>query len=268
MYLKLRAAMGAMNGESAPQGPSPWIDELDLVTTTDIRGSLVTLRLFDKVVHERRHRQVFHFRYVDDGHRVVRNDLAGEHDPFLAFAARCTSSFPFAFEPMTLEALQRLDGTVDDPRLRAWNRFFSGVPRAELDLPQHKTRSFGDGGYLDNKPFTHAVKALSTRTASVPMERKLFYIEPSPEHPERELRGDGEPPDAVTNALAALSSIPRYETIREDLEAVLRRNRHIERIDRIPTNAPGTCTGTYNVVPSVKSRMSMFPANSPGGTEL
>lgn len=235
MYRKLRKAMALMSGgEGRGSRPSPYVDELDLyVTTTDIRGSLVTLRLFDKVVHEKRHRQVFRFRYADDGAQVAHNDLDPRHNAFLSFAARCTSSFPFAFEPMTLDALRRLDRNLDADALRQWDAFFTGVPVAEVQAGRHVTRAFGDGGYLDNKPFTHVVGALSQRSAAVPVERKLVYIEPAPAHPETDAADPTAPPDALTNALAALTSIPSYETIREDLEAVLRRNRRIERIDRI-----------------------------------
>lgn len=235
MYRKLRKAMSLMSGTSGRgSAPSPYVDELDLfVTTTDIRGSLVTLRLFDKVVHEKRHRQVFRFRYTDDGAQVAHNDLHPRHNAFLSFAARCTSSFPFAFEPMTLDALKRLDRTLDAAALRQWDDFFTGVPVAEMQAGGHVTRAFGDGGYLDNKPFTHVVGALSQRSAAVPVERKLVYIEPAPAHPEADGPDPTAPPDALSNALAALTSIPSYETIREDLEAVLRRNRRIERIDRI-----------------------------------
>ncbi len=92
-------------------------------------------------------------------------------------------------------------------------------------------RSFADGGYLDNKPFSYATSTLIRRTPTVPVDRKLIYIEPSPEHPEREVQPD-EPPDAIQNVLAALS-LPRYETIREDIQVVLDRNRLIERVNRL-----------------------------------
>lgn len=235
MYRKLQVAMNTMSA-AAPKvaRPSDCVDELDLhVTTTDIRGSLVKLRLFDKVVYEKRHRQVFQLRYTDDGVQPLSNDLAADNNAFLAFVARCTSSFPFAFEPMTLQALKRLDRSMDETSLRRWDAYFTGVPKDEVQKGAHLTRAFGDGGYLDNKPFTHAVSTLSSRSASVPVERKLVYVEPAPAHPEDALPDPSEAPDALGNAFAALTSIPSYETIREDLEAVLRRNRRIERIDRI-----------------------------------
>ena len=51
-------------------------------------------------MEEPRHRNVFHFQYPSkdtDG-----SDFKLEDNPLLAYAARCTSAFPFAFEPMAL----------------------------------------------------------------------------------------------------------------------------------------------------------------------
>jgi len=106
MYYKLLKSLTDMEKYRPSQDhfQSPYVDELDLfITTTDIAGVPVPLRLLDGVVYERRHRNVFHFKY---GKAEVlgddRNDFRAALNPFLAFAARCTSSFPFAFEPMRL----------------------------------------------------------------------------------------------------------------------------------------------------------------------
>ncbi|WP_312429316.1 patatin-like protein [Achromobacter sp.] len=248
MYVKLLDAMRQMSAVTKrPTARNSLVDEIDLfVTTTDISGSRVSLKLFDKVVHEKRHKQCFHFRYCDDGEV---NDLKAENNAFLAFAARCTSSFPFAFEPMTLQAVVDLR-IVEDQELKRWNDFFAGLSGEEVSSGDHAYRAFGDGGYLDNKPFSYVVNQLAERTADLPIERKLIYVEPSPEPdfdsqpgPDCERASPFEhdvidsrrkhAPNAVENAAAALLSIPQYETIREDLEAVLHRNRTIERIERI-----------------------------------
>src|SRR5262249_46677696 len=50
---------------------------------------------------------------------------------------------------------------------------------------------------------------------------------------EQERQDQAAKPDAIQNAVAALFSIPHDETIREDLEAVLARNRRIGRVERI-----------------------------------
>jgi patatin-related protein len=240
MYIKLLEAFQDMATVMPPIGvsESPLVDEIDLyMTTTDIRGSVVPLRLFDEVVYEKRFRQVYHFQYAAaNGKAAVPNDLANKNAPFLAFAARCTSSFPFAFEPMTVNDAIRLceanpiGGVVDfDP----WKPLFTGLSSEDMATGRWRSRAFGDGGYLDNKPFSYVVEALSWRLGGLPMDRKLIYVEPAPTHPETEREVCADKPDAIQNAFAALNTIPRYETIREDLEAVLVRNRRIERVERI-----------------------------------
>lgn len=259
MYLKLLKAFDDMEKSraSTPVAQSPYGTEVDLfVTATDIRGVTVPLRLADAVVYERRHKNVFHFKYyttasqteaqtdyvdrmTDDG-ESIRNDFMRDFNPFLAFAARCTSSFPFAFEPMRLDDIdgivKRIPPYNDDPSSTSagdrWARFIEGY-RSSSGIP-FRTRSFGDGGYLDNKPFSYAIDALMTRQADFPVDRKLIYIEPAPEHPEQS-GVSTEKPDALENVNAALLVLPRYETIREDLQRVLQRNSLIERISRITT---------------------------------
>ena len=247
MYFKLLNAFQGMEKtkKSSSEFDSPHVDELDLfIPTTDIEGLLVPLRLADTVVYERRHRNVFHFKYEtpqSTGVEHNRNDFLGKNDPFLAFAARCTSSFPFAFEPMRLcdidEVLDRFP-EYDDRKTRAdalesWKHFF----KENTDPLSGKTLEFGrrsyqDGGALDNKPFTFATETLSRRDAPVAVDRKLIYVEPSPEHPE------DEPPrtdkyQALENVKAALLDLPTYETIREDLERLIDRNELIKRVNRI-----------------------------------
>jgi patatin-related protein len=96
-------------------------------------------------------------------------------------------------------------------------------------------RAFGDGGYLDNKPFGYAIDAGANRGRERPVQRKLFYIEPSPEQLDPGAGGDGlgEPPTALENVQAALLKVPRYESIREDLQRILARNRLVERVQRV-----------------------------------
>ena len=261
MYLKLLKSLDDMGGEQESQAPSdsPYMDELDLfITTTDIEGMPLPLRLADTVVYERRHRNVFHFRYAGkEATGEYHSDFKREDNPFLAFAARCTSSFPFAFEPMRLcdidEVLEEFDEYRRDQNCRAesekWKRFFE-EPVAPVDHQSQgqadkqrradfKERAFGDGGYLDNKPFSYAIEMLSHRHSTVPVDRKLIYIEPSPEHPElagnqvKDKDGHQRKPDAISNVKAAILDLPGYETIREDLQRVLERNRFINRVNRL-----------------------------------
>lgn len=237
MYVKLLDALRGMAQAIAPMkdGKSALVDELDLyVTTTDIRGAVVPLRLFDKVVYEKRYKQVYHFQYASG--KTPRNDLANDKSPLLAFAARCTSSFPFAFEPMCVNDAERLcdaHPAETGVKVESWKPFFTGLSTSDMTTENWRKRAFGDGGYLDNKPFSYVCEALSWRLGGLPMERKLIYVEPAPSHPELDHQNFEQKPDAIQNAFAAIFSIPTDETIRENLEAVLTRNRRIERIEQL-----------------------------------
>ena len=71
------------------------------------------------------------------------------------------------------------------------------------------------------------------RQSEIPVSRKLVYVEPSPEVLDCDPASSPPKPDALTHSLAALIGLPRYETIREDIEAVIDRNRLLERIDGV-----------------------------------
>jgi patatin-related protein len=274
MYYKLLEALDRMDdlkNRRAESEDSPLVRELDLfITTTDLDGIPLPIGLFDKVVYERRYRNVFHFRYATDAATgTYRDDLKKEHDPFLAFAARCTSSFPFAFSPMRLCDITDIakaysadppyaDQSATTPE---WDQFFSDYMRnglfdldlaarqkpatgqlpgtgtleenlaaAKIDLRESfRKRSFGDGGYLDNKPFSYATSMLARRHADCAVDRKLLYVEPSPQHPEL-TRQQVDQPDFAENVRAAVLDLPRQETIREDIDRVYERNALLQRV--------------------------------------
>jgi patatin-related protein len=249
MYRKLLDALDGMEkkGErSTEKTQSPYVEELDLfVTATDFRGLPIRLQLLDEVVEELRHRHVFRFRYADERSEEPSNDFHADNNPFLAYAARCTSSFPFAFDPMALKNIDDIVKTVSahshsgklGTERDRWQKFFpeyrqpSGGSAHPPEIYDFTQRAFVDGGYLDNKPFGHAIDALASRNSGVPVDRKLIYIDPSPER-STEWRQDADPPNPVENVAAAFS-LARYETIREDLQRVLARNRLITRVESI-----------------------------------
>lgn len=270
MYRKLLDALAGMRSESV--GPavaegeaSSLVEELDLfITTTDIRGLTLPITLTDKIVYEKRHRNVFHFRYAHGG---AENDFVFANDPFLAYAARCTSSFPFAFEPMALADIETFSHpaypglSASNPR---WRKFYSEYWRSslieversrlkgnntaapadieaaqELLQKQFLGRAFGDGGYLDNKPFSYATSKLMRRRADLPVRRKLLYVEPVPQHPELEKSIEMAKPDFAENIRAALLDLPTKEMIREDIERVLDRNRLLQRISAYAREVDG-----------------------------
>lgn len=270
MYRKLLEAldqMGASSDKKAVEPAkkySPLVGELDLfITTTDIDGIPLPISLSDEVVYERRYKNVFHFRYTtEETTGSDRDDFIKENDPFLAFAARSTSSFPFAFEPMRLRDIAEIANAYppykDKTDTGEWDKFFSDYLRNGLfdldreasgqaatghlpdqeDTEQNarktlresfRDRSFGDGGYLDNKPFSYATSMLIRRHADRAVARKLLYVEPSPEHPELTIERR-DPPDFAKNVRAAVLDLPRQETIREDFDRLYDRNEMLERV--------------------------------------
>ena len=253
MYLKLLTAFDRMDDEESIA--EPFVDEVDLfVTMTDYWGIPVPIRLFDQLIHERRHRQNLHFRFRKDDDL---NEFVENFYPFLAFSARSTSSFPLAFDPMQLKKANQIIEEVkkqhaagqagenlrhDPIPEELWKRSFK--PTTVQDAEKGKIaiewdkRVFVDGGYLDNKPFGYAIAALAQKQSDVLVDRKLIYVEPEPDLDDSHDRATRTaPPLALENTLAALTDMPRYETIREDLQEVLQRNRLITRINQIVTDA-------------------------------
>ena len=254
MYLELLKALDDMDGlmpgsskqsSDAIKASRPLIDELDLfVTATDLQGAVLPMRLTDEVVFERRHKNVFRFVFPRDNQSDSDIDFLPETNPFLAYAARCTSSFPFAFEPMMLTDIDAIlddySPHADDPDARSgsarWGRFFREYEKASgLKAVPPQRRAFADGGDLDNKPFGYAIDTLTRRHADYPVMRKLIYVEPSPDHPEDKPE-TARRPNFFENAIDALSTLPMYETIREDLQRVSVRNRLVVRINRVLEN--------------------------------
>lgn len=238
MYATIHKTLADMNaGVPSADGHAGFADEIDLfVTATDLNGLWTPLRLADKTINERMHKTAFRFRYSDFGPGTM-NDFKAEFDPMLAFAARCTSSFPAAFEPMTLERIEKtLDrnnlGSFQEAKCR-FERFFPNYLRIAdgQNEPGFHQRLFADGGYLDNKPFSYAIDLIRYRAAERPVQRKLLYIDPFPEIPtERPFRPD------ITffeNAQLAAMGLPRYETIRADIEAINASNRLQDRLDSL-----------------------------------
>lgn len=244
MYYKLLEALDEMGDDPAEENEaaSKSGKEIDLfVTVTDFNGVPIPLRLLDGVVYERRHRHVFRFRYDKNS---GENDFTKEHNPMLAFAARSTSAFPFAFEPMRLSEAGAIieegfpQGKSRNNLKTMKKKFFPEIKDSDGKTVEWKDRDLVDGGYLDNKPFSYAIDALANRRADFQVERKLIYIEPSPETFRRsDKKTEKTPPDALENAIAAVSELPRYETIREDLQRLLERNRLIDRIKQLSINA-------------------------------
>jgi patatin-related protein len=242
MYVKLLQAFGSM--KTGTGTGETLTEEMDMfATTTDIQGRVIPLRLADMLVWERKYKQDFHFRYESPkAAGAGTNDFKEENNPFLAFVARCTSSFPFAFEPMQLSRVSELSETEAWPKgvnrpqeLSTWESFFDHTD--QLYTGSNLNRAFGDGGYLNNAPFSYVVQMLGRHDSPYPTDRKLMYVEPSPAHPEDEATTDAKDvqdkknaPNALANAYDALVKLPDAQPIHDDLQRVIERNRLVRKV--------------------------------------
>jgi patatin-related protein len=221
MYVELLRAMEGLNRKDGSTA-APLVSDVALaVTGTDLTGQPIDIRLADGVAQEYDHKHVFEFRLS----WPEIDEFGPEFDPLLAFAARTTSSLPAVFEPATVPAARTLAGerrAGDAP----WPLLFRGL-RAE-DRARHEQHAFADGGYLDNKPFGHAIDRLAKAKVGVHVTRKLYYLEPQPQR----IDPDAPPaatPSAIETTLKGVS-LARYETIRSDIARLVERNRLIDRV--------------------------------------
>lgn len=120
-----------------------------------------------------------------------------------------------------------------------WKQYFPKERIQQKGKPvDWEKRVFVDGGTLDNKPFGYAIEALAQKQANVLIDRKLIYIEPKPDLDGGNQRIEWiERPNVFRNTLDIVTALPGYETIREDLHRVLERNRLIEKVNYIVSNA-------------------------------
>ena len=112
-------------------------------------------------MYERRYKNVFHFRYATkEATGSNRDDFVKANDPFLAFAARCTSSFPFAFEAMCLSDIRAVTSGYrkyeNNPLTNLetkdrWDSFFTSMSGRTYRLgqlrPAGRTRRSASSGH-------------------------------------------------------------------------------------------------------------------------
>lgn len=228
-------AMAATGGETGGATPPllPSGHPLDLlVTATDFNGHLEDLRLNSPpVVEESEHRLAIGFRRNAAASANGRGgeDLAERAE--LVFAARSTASFPGAFPPLMLSEMDRLTRE----RGLAWagrDAFLKRVMPSRWKRGQLADVALVDGAVLVNRPFAPAMAVLRDRPAQREVDRRFVYIDPSP------VRLD--PADSLERTVGffsaifgSLSSIPREQPIRDNLEALEAQSRERARLRMI-----------------------------------
>lgn len=202
-----------------------------LVTATDFRGFLSMLRLHSPpTVEESEHRMPIAFRSKAPAH-------GGESlaEPLeLTMAARATASFPGAFPPLRLEEIDRLAAE----RGRPWGgraAFLERIMPVHVRQGSEASVSLIDGSVLINAPFAAARAALPSRPAQREVDRRFVYIDPRPDRFGAMEQADDRPVGFFGAIFGSLSTIPREQPIRDNLEALEKQSREAVRLARIVT---------------------------------
>jgi patatin-related protein len=202
--------------------------ELDLfITGTDFLGRhSAVLDQTGKVIEIKDHRSVFRLK-----HRKGRTSTfelgSSTNAKAMAKLCRLTSCIPIAF-PVVSVSLEKGRNQVDN-LLVEWGKLEARA------LPPKKPSTglklhFVDGGFLDNKPFSHTLKEISLRTAERPVRRILFYLDPSPDKlSESDAFKQMPRPNILQAGVGAFYSIPRYESIGGDLADISEYNERVRR---------------------------------------
>lgn len=183
-------------------------------------------------IRDRTHRHVMAFR-----RDASNSHFTAKYNHALAFAARATSSFPAAFEPITFEAY---GGAVDEAEPEAHHKAHADLGGCANDFfkayeANHADGSkayFVDGGVLNNYPFAPAITAIQRKPAAGEVERRLIYIEPDPQFSDGRITESnaGEQPTLIKTALGAYAGIPSNQPIIDELMRLDERNRNVRRV--------------------------------------
>jgi len=223
----IASALDAM--AATPEGPPllPPGHPLDLfVTATDFKGHVQTLRLHSPaLVEESEHRLSigFHATVPAEPGKPLADPLE------LVFAARATASFPGAFPALQLREIDELARETG----RDWQGRAAFVARI---MPEHARHgeaegvSLIDGSVLVNAPFAQAMGVLRNRPAHREVDRRFVYIDPRPDRVGGLRRDDPRAPGWFSVIFGSLSSIPREQPVRDNLEVLAAQSREMERL--------------------------------------
>ncbi|MFL0356600.1 patatin-like protein [Erythrobacter sp. GH1-10] len=199
------------------------------VTATDFRGHAEMLRLNSPpIVEETEHRMPIGFRSKvtqDPDHKLA--------DPLeLVLAARATASFPGAFPPLVLDEIDRL-AAEEGHHWKTRGAFLSRIMPGHVRDGTVDDVALIDGSVLVNAPFGAALSALSWRTSQREVDRRFMYIDPRPDRGAGVGEARNKPVGFFPAIFGSISTIPREQPIRDDLERIEQQSRDAERLQRI-----------------------------------
>ncbi|WP_394727634.1 patatin-like protein [Altererythrobacter sp. GH1-8] len=223
-------ALAAMRASEPEQPLLPPGHPIDLfVTATDYRGHREMLRLHSPpIVEESEHRLPIEFRS-----ETPRQSGISLSNPLeLTLAARATASFPGAFPALELAEIDRLSHRRD----HGWSGRDAFLRRV---MPVHHRAKITDnvalidGSVLVNAPFRGAIEALGRRPSQREVDRRFVYIDPRPDRFGEEYASSNAPVGFFSAIFGSLSTIPREQPIRDNLQALEEQSRDAERLRRM-----------------------------------
>ncbi len=211
--------------------------QLDLVLTrTDLYGwprHLPVDPRFHEELLETAHAHQMRFRFRRTFGPPRQDEDHDFKDDFgLTYAARTTAGFPVAFAPVGYRTAAK-----SFTQARHGETFHDQDQFAARHLPEHRLAAYKaatawmvDGGILDNKPFSAAIRLIEEKPADRSVYRTLMYIEPDPA-----LTDSARPtPMPLPREMPSLLyKLFRHEPIFTDLHTVAARNRLVERLIKI-----------------------------------
>lgn len=215
---------------TTPSDPSAF-EELDLfVTATDCFGQERTwFDAFSSPVTIKDFRQIFWLK-----HRIGRKLVFGDPsmDPnervklHIALAAICraTSAFPAVFQPVSMDE--------SNPYLAEWGHL-GGLQTGQDGRTRWRgsgKRHFQDGGILDNHPFSYTLDAMANRMDYGTVERKLIYVDPTPDMPEGQ---HGDAPTFLEATWGGAFTIPHFQSIAGYLKDIAQHNGAVLQYKRV-----------------------------------
>ncbi len=232
-HSNLRTALKKLLEDGKPDAECD--GEMDIfIAATDLPGHVETF--WDQIgneIKDKNHRVVFHLKHrkgrkrlglVDDENTgntpEERSHIIDKQAEILASIARITSTFPAAFPPFRIEQIDEPMRPVVEKALEAFGGFTD---------PKKISHIYVDGGVLSNKPFKPVLRAIFYRMPYGLVDRRLFYVEPDPEH-----IGNPDPKKTqklttpLGTAVSCLTSIPSHQSIGDDLEQVRAHNARVK----------------------------------------
>jgi len=197
------------------------------VTATDFRGHAETLRLNSPPqVEETEHRLPINFRARIGEDKMLADPLE------LVLAARATASFPGAFPPLTVREIDAL-AEAEGHHWATRGEFLARTMPIHVASGTVDNVALIDGAVLVNAPFGAALAALHGRPVQREVDRRFVYLDPRPEGGGI-MRGPRTREIGFFGAIfGSLSTIPREQPIRDDLERIDHQSRDAARLKRV-----------------------------------